>query len=209
MARLYIFLFVGITLVWPHAARAEDDMPSTLSPRATKEDPATPKPAPRELPVAPATPAPKRYVPTKFDLVMRKIDPKVALSLNRAKEGRTTGMLLTGIGSASLLVSTVLWSILEAAPPKRTDQNLDPTFGYKVGGIVTLVVGGLFAVPGAIVWGISDRKYRKLEAQIKVLVDEIDHPPVTPRPEQPPAPPKPEVETHAPEAIPSDRPLYQ
>lgn len=156
-------------------AEEPDDLPSTLSPRATKEPS---EPAPRETApaVQPATasPAPVRRQPTRFEQVMRRIDPQLALSLNKAKEQRTTGQLLVGVGSAALLASTIVWTVLAVAPPERTSANLDPGFGYKVGGVVTVVVGGLFAVPGAIVWGLSDRKFNRLSKEVAKIVDDLE-----------------------------------
>ena len=205
MGRLAIFCLLVTTSVVPRAAfAADDDTPSTLSPRATKERAADGDSAAPPRPVAapsPASATPRR-TPTKFDLVMRKIKPELAMRLNRTKEMRTTGQLLVGFGSAALLASTVVWTVLEVAPPKMDASTIDPKFGLRVGGIVTLAVGGLFAVPGAIVWAIGDRRYRRAELEVKQVVDnldkQVDQPPVEKPPEMVPI-----------EPIPSDRPLYQ
>lgn len=203
MGRLFIFCLLALTSLRPRLAFAEDDTPSTLSPRATKErvddtDPNATTPAPSAGP----TVTPPRRTPTKLELVMRKIKPELALRLNRSKEMRTTGQLLVGFGSAALVASTVVWTVLEVAPPKMDASTIDPKFGLRVGGIVTLAVGGLFAVPGAIVWAIGDRRYRQAELEVKQVIDnldkQVDQPPVEKPPEMVPI-----------EPIPSDRPLYQ
>lgn len=205
MGRLFIFCLLALSSVLPRSAFAsDDDTPSTLSPRATKEravdpDAAAPTPAPT---ASQPSQSPPRRTPTKFELVMRKIKPELALRLNRSKEMRTTGQLLVGFGSASLLASTVVWTVLEVAPPKMDVSTIDPKFGLRVGGIVTLAVGGLFAVPGAIVWAIGDRRYRQAELEVKHVMDNLDK-----QVDQPPAEKPPEMVPI--EAIPSDRPLYQ
>ena len=151
-------------------ARADDpsDTPSTLSPRATKDRPPEENPVP--APEAPR-PTPQPRQPTPLELAKKRIDPALALRFGRAKEQRTTGLLLTGVGSAALLASTAVWTVLAVAPPQRSVVNLDPGFGYKVGGIVTLVVGGVFAVPGAIVWALADRRVQKLSAEVAIPSD--------------------------------------
>lgn len=196
-------------------ARADEAtaVPSTLSPRATKEpEPVAAPPVPEPAPVIKR---PKRP-PTTLELVKSRMRPELARQLGHDKDNRMTGMLLVGVGTAALLASTAVWTVLEVNPPPKPVGNaIDPAFGYRIGGIVTLVVGGLFSVPGAIIWGIADRRFQRDSKEVGKILDQIKREQaegkITPETLAPPKvePLPPTMTPVAPEPIPSDRPLFQ
>lgn len=211
----------GVSIPGAHAAPDDSqDVPSTLSPRATKEPPPTaPTPAPPTSPSDAPAPKPVRRQPTQFELVMKRASPELVRRVGRDKELLTTGRLLVGVGSAALLASTVVWSIYIGAPPEKPmGASVDPAFNYKVGGIVTIVVGGLFALPGIGAWAVGEKRFKKSSAEIEKIVEDIKReeaarkageasaPAPASAPEVPTPPPAPAVPV---EPVPSDRPLFQ
>ncbi len=209
---------LSIGLASPGRADEATVVPSTLSPRATKEPEPEPVAAPVTPEPGPVVKKPKRP-PTTLELVKSRMRPELARQLGRDKDSRMTGMLLVGVGTAALLASTAVWTVLEVnPPPKPVGNSIDPSFGYRIGGIVTLVVGGLFAVPGAIIWGVADRRFQHDSKEVATILDQIKREQAAGKiTSETSAPPK--VETApapaaAPaavptEPIPSDRPLYQ
>lgn len=147
------------SLIAPVARADNEDAPSSLSPRGPQAENS-------ELPRQPERPRPATLGQREF--VMEQGDVSLVQQLHKAREQRLTGILLTGFGSAALLASTVVWSIVTFNPPKQAPtDNVSPSFGYHIAGGVTLAVGGLFMLPGAVMWGIYDRKLQRLEPELK------------------------------------------
>jgi hypothetical protein len=135
-------------------------MPSSLSPRGTHDT------GPEDGVAVPVPAAPGGF----RKVAITVSDTPFVLKIAKAREQRMTGILLTSIGTAALLASTVVWSIAVGDPPKRdpsATSSIDPAFGFRVGGGVTIAVGVLFGIPGAILWGISDRRVQRLEPELK------------------------------------------
>lgn len=156
-----LLLALTCTSVFASSASADEPVPAQAPPAADPGPTAeAPEPPPAESPVPPPaaptvpyTPAP---VPAQVDTYPPRPPPDQRL--RSARQLRTAGQVVTGVGIGAAVTSLALYGVIQS---NCQELGCLAVIGPLVGGVP---ISATLLISGATMWGVGDHRVRTIQA---------------------------------------------